>query len=123
MREKNVREINLTKENICFANKISVEDNVIAAECTLLFDVDKYFGTETEDDEDVWINFYVFWSPDTDKYKALYTINSPDGNEEFAWDLTDEDIKVIKSAIEDYAKEEYEDISGLIEDYHNVIGE
>lgn len=45
MREKNVREINLTKENICFANKISVEDNVIAAECTLLFDVDKYFGT------------------------------------------------------------------------------
>lgn len=41
MREKNVREINLTKENICFANKISVEDNVIAAECTLLFDVDK----------------------------------------------------------------------------------
>lgn len=87
------------------------------------FDVDKYFGTETEDDEDVWINFYVFWNPDTDKYKALYTINSPDGNEEFAWDLTDEDIKVIKSAIEDYAKEEYGDISGLIEDYHNVIGE
>ena len=35
MREKNVREINLTKENICFTNKISVEDNVIAAECTL----------------------------------------------------------------------------------------
>ena len=34
MREKNVREINLTKENIFFANKISVEDNVIAAECT-----------------------------------------------------------------------------------------
>ena len=30
MREKNVREINLTKENICFANKISVEDNVTA---------------------------------------------------------------------------------------------
>ena len=28
MREKNVREINLTKENICFANKISVEDNL-----------------------------------------------------------------------------------------------
>lgn len=47
MREKNVREINLTKENICFANKISVEDNVIAAECTLLFDVDKYFGTRS----------------------------------------------------------------------------
>ena len=37
MREKNVREINLTKENICFANKISVEDNVIAAECTLAY--------------------------------------------------------------------------------------
>ncbi len=50
MREKNVREINLTKENICFANKISVEDNVIAAECTLLFDVDKYFGTTIKKD-------------------------------------------------------------------------
>lgn len=25
MREKNVREINLTKENICFANKINYE--------------------------------------------------------------------------------------------------
>lgn len=87
------------------------------------FDVDKYFGTETEDDEDVWINFYVFWNPDKDTYKALYTINGPDKEEEFAWDLTDEDIQVIKSAIEDYAKAEYGDISGLIEDYHNDIGE
>ena len=55
MREKNVREINLTKENICFANKISVEDNVIAAECTLLFDVDKYFGTTIK------LSRYVFF--------------------------------------------------------------
>lgn len=62
MREKNVREINLTKENICFANKISVEDNVIAAECTLLFDVDKYFGTTTKKDN-TWISFDVCWTP------------------------------------------------------------
>ena len=62
MREKNVREINLTKENICFANKISVEDNVIAAECTLLFDVDKYFGTTIKKDN-TWISFDVCWTP------------------------------------------------------------
>ena len=87
------------------------------------FDVDKYFGTETEDNDMMWVNFYVTWNPNTDTYKASYTLVSPDGDEEFEWELTDEDIKVIKSAIEDYAEEEYGDISGLIEDYHNVIGE
>lgn len=86
------------------------------------FDVDKYFGTETEDDENVWINFYVTWNPDTDTYKASYTIVSPDEDKEFSWELIDEDIKAIKSAIEDYAKEEFGDISGLIEDYHKVTG-
>lgn len=76
MREKNVREINLTKENICFTNKISVEDNVIAAECTLLFDVDKYFGTTTKKDN-TWISFDVCWTPNGSVH-AEYRLRSFD---------------------------------------------
>ena len=76
MREKNVREINLTKENICFANKISVEDNVIAAECTLLFDVDKYFGTTIKKDN-TWISFDVCWTPNGSVH-AEYRLRSFD---------------------------------------------
>ena len=78
MREKNVREINLTKENICFANKISVEDNVIAAECTLLFDVDKYFGTTTKKDN-TWISFDVCWTPNGSVHAEFQLAGRRDG--------------------------------------------
>lgn len=60
MREKNVREINLTKENICFANKISVEDNVIAAECTLLDKMEEYCMQETGKTlQELWDSYEV----------------------------------------------------------------
>lgn len=55
--EKKMCEKSILQKKI-FASliKISVEDNVIAAECTLLFDVDKYFGTTTKKDN-TWISF------------------------------------------------------------------
>ena len=95
MREKNVREINLTKENICFANKISVEDNVIAAECTLLFDVDKYFGTTTKKDN-TWISFDVCWTPNGSVH-AEYRLRSFDDCCKCLvdWRLTEEEQEII----------------------------
>lgn len=117
------RQIELKADDIRAIDPEYDENTGISFYLETWFDVDKYFGTETEDDDDVWINFYVTWKPDTDTYKALYTINSPDGDEEFEWELTDEDIRVIKLAIEDYAKSEFGGIDGLIEDYYNVTGD
>lgn len=106
MREKNVREINLTKENICFANKISVEDNVIAAECTLLFDVDKYFGTTTKKDN-TWISFDVCWTPNGSVH-AEYRLRSFDDCCKCLvdWHLTEEEQKIILDKMEEYCMQE-----------------
>lgn len=106
MREKNVREINLTKENICFANKISVEDNVIAAECTLLFDVDKYFGTTTKKDN-TWISFDVCWTPNGSVH-AEYRLRSFDDCCKCLvdWRLTEEEQEIILDKMEEYCMQE-----------------
>ena len=87
MREKNVREINLTKENICFANKISVEDNVIAAECTLLFDVG--------------------WTPNGAVH-AEYRLRSFDDccKRLVDWRLTEEEQEIILDKMEEYCMQE-----------------
>jgi len=106
MREKNVREINLTKENICFANKISVEDNVIAAECTLLFDVDKYFGTTIKKDN-TWISFDVCWTPNGSVH-AEYRLRSFDDccKRLVDWRLTEEEQEIILDKMEEYCMQE-----------------
>lgn len=106
MREKNVREINLTKENICFANKISVEDNVIAAECTLLFDVDKYFRTTIKKDN-TWISFDVCWTPNGSVH-AEYRLRSFDDccKRLVDWRLTEEEQEIILDKMEEYCMQE-----------------
>ena len=48
---------------------------------------------------------YLVWTPSTDKFKATYTINTPYSDEEFDWELTEDEKKLFKSAIEDYARD------------------
>lgn len=98
------RQIELNKDSIRLMDA-EFEKEGISFYVETWFDVDKYFGTNTKDDENVWINMYLVWTPSTDKFKASYTINTPYGDEEFDWKLTDDEKKLFKSAIEDYARD------------------
>ena len=94
------------KRKYCFTNKISVEDNVIAAECTLLFDVDKYFGTTTKKDN-TWISFDVCWTPNGSVH-AEYRLRSFDECCKCLvdWRLTEEEQEIILDKMEEYCMQE-----------------
>ena len=99
-----IRQIELNKDNIRLVDA-EFDEKGISFYVETWFDVDKYFGTDTKDDENAWINMYLVWTPSTDKFKATYTINTPYSDEEFDWKLTDDEKKLFKSAIEDYARD------------------
>lgn len=71
-----------------------------ATECW--FDVDKYFGTDTRDDDDTWINFYIFYHRKEDKITAEYTIDRPDNPEYLEWELTSEEQKFLREKLDEF---------------------
>lgn len=99
-----MREINIIKENIRCCDEICVEDNAISATYELWFDVDKYFGTDTRDRDDAWINFYTYWRPNG-LISAEYYLDTDDDCKVFAWDLTEEEQKFFLDKMEKYCKE------------------
>ena len=47
------------------------------------FDVDKKFGTNTKDDDDVWLNVYAKYNPFDDTLRIECEIDKPKGSEYF----------------------------------------
>lgn len=98
------REMDITKEDIRCCDEICVEDNVISIAYELRFDVDKYFGTDTRDKDDTWINFYTYWKPNG-LVTAEYYLDSNDDCKVFAWPLTEDEEKFFLRKMEAYCKE------------------
>lgn len=73
-------------------------------EFELWFDVDAYFGTDTKDDDDKWVNFYVLYTKEAEM-KAYYTLDSSKSTETHEWFLTPEEKARLFSIMNDYAKE------------------
>lgn len=60
------RNLDITEQTInCFGDlEVDLDKGFIEAAYELWFDVDRYFGTDTRDKDDTWINFYTRWHPD-----------------------------------------------------------
>jgi hypothetical protein len=99
-----VREIDITKEDVRCYDGICVEDNVISITYELWFDVDKYFGTDTRDKDDTWINFYTYWKPNG-HVSAEYYLDSDDDCKVFDWSLTENEKEFFLHKMEAYCKE------------------
>ena len=73
------RNLDITEQTInCFGDlEVDLDKGFIEAAYELWFDVDRYFGTDTRDRDDTWINFYTRWHPDrtiTAKKKLLLLV-------------------------------------------------
>ena len=60
------RNLDITEQTInCVGDlEVDLDKGFIEAAYELWFDVDRYFGTDTRDKDDTWINFYTRWHPD-----------------------------------------------------------
>ena len=99
-----VRQLDITQMDIRCCD-LYIEDDSINIQYELWFDVDKYFGWQTEDIDGVWINFYTDWHPDGN-ITASYSV---DGELYFheVWSLTTEEIEFFKNKMEEYCQESY----------------
>ena len=71
------------------------------------FDVDKKFGTNTKDDDDVWLNMYAKYNPFDDSLRVECEIDKPKGSEYFDYTPTEAEERLIKDMIEETIKSEY----------------
>lgn len=97
-----MRNIDITKQDIrCCPYDFYVEPDNINVGYELWFDVDEYFGTNTHDNDSVWINFYTYYNKDG-SIEATYAIDSDTDYETFDWELTDEEKIFFKNKMEEY---------------------
>jgi len=98
------RQIDITKQDIRCCDELIIDDDNIEATYELWFDVDKYFGTETMNDDSTWINFYTFWYPDG-TITAWYCIDSELTSEHKFWKLTEEEKEFFRNKMENYCQQ------------------
>ena len=97
------RQIDITKQDIRGCDELVFFDNYINVTYELWFDVDKYFGTQINDLDSTWINFYTDWYPDG-TIKACYCIDGNLSSEYFDWKLTDEETEFFRNLMEEYCQ-------------------
>ncbi len=99
------RKLDITKTKIdTYDMEIDLEEDRLIFRCLLPFDADKYFGTDTQGNDQKWINFYTYWSPENG-VTAAYEIDSDDNNEMFDWNLTREEKKFFLQKMEECCKQ------------------
>lgn len=114
------RQIDLKEDNVRLmepefvANQPAIEFYV-----ETWFDTDLYFGTEVNDEEDIWINMYLRYNFETGKLSAIYiVVDSNRGDQDFDWELTADEEKMFKKLLDEYAQDDgFKDISEWAEEY------
>lgn len=116
------REIDITKESVNCCNELVVdtEKDYIEAYYELWADVDRYFGTNTRDDDSAWINFYTYWHPDG-HITASYYLEADDTSEEYDWPLTEEEQEFFRKKMEEYCQ--FSEHASLQEVYEEELKE
>lgn len=116
LNSRDSKERKMTKNNELERKDIVVDrdmdvDCENAAEITAYletwFDVDKKFGTNTKDDDDVWLNVYAKYNPFDDSLRIECEIDKPKGSEYFDYTPTEAEERLIKDMIAEKIKAEY----------------
>lgn len=98
-----MRKLDITKENLNCCGDIFLDLDCINITYELWFDVDKYFGTETNSSDDIWVDFFTYWYPDGN-VSAVYCLDSDTDYKSYDWELTEEEKKFFLQKMEEYCK-------------------
>ena len=105
-----MRNINLLNADIRYCDDVLLTDDAeleFAWQCW--FDVDLYFGVNTKNDDEKWIDFMTYWNKATDDITAIYVIDTKDGFEQHDWKLTDEEKAFLRKKMEAYIRKSFVD--------------
>lgn len=97
--------INLLEQDIRCCDEITEEEESFSFTYELWFDVDSYFGTQTKDYDDTWINFYTMYYPETKSVEAIMCIDTDGSNETYSWQLTEAEKEFLLSLMKNYAEQ------------------
>lgn len=102
-----MRDINLLEQDIRCCDEILIEKIngrwLADFEFECWFDADAYFGINTRDDEEVYVNFYVDYIYDTKDLEAKYELLYEDDHFCVDWELTEDEKVLLKKKMEEYA--------------------
>lgn len=102
------RRVELTKDRVKIQDPYGYDDGYVDFFVCLEVNYDYYFGTDTDESETDWVDFYVRYNKITKKITSYYNISKPDGDWdcENDWELTDEEQSMFKELMEEFAKNE-----------------
>lgn len=109
----------LTKNDIEVCD-LEINDNgdSISAYLETFFDVDKKFGTNVNDDDDAWVNFYAEYFPESGELKCTYVIDRTNSSEEHEYIPSPAEKRLIISKMEEVCRKESAcSMEELLEEY------
>lgn len=111
-----MRDIDLLMQDIrCCDEVVMTEENKLEFTWECWFDVDAYFGTDTQHGDEVWLDFLTYWDRFSNEVTAFYVVNSDSKIERHEWKLTGEEQKFLRQKMEQY-------IGGLVKFYDDCDG-
>lgn len=100
---RNETAVNLLEQDIRCCGEIIEENDCLSFTYELWFDVDRYFGTNTIDDDGTWINFYTYFYPETEQVEAVMCITMVVTSEIYSWQLIDDEKNFLLELMKSYA--------------------
>ena len=117
--QREIKMTDLTNDEIYTCDEVLLERDRLNFVWELWFDVDKYFGTETRDYDDRWVNFYTDWDPSDDSVIGYLVVDRDDRTDESYWDLTKEEQDFLRNKMTERAKfDGYGSLMEMYEDYY-----
>lgn len=98
--------IDITKQRINCIDDFEVDEKWISVGYETWFDVDEYFGTDTNGNSDIWVNFYTFYYKDG-HVEAEYAIDSDTSYDMYDWKLTDKEQLFFLKLMQNYCYKLY----------------
>lgn len=98
----------LVRDDIKIGNEIEIlDESVIEVQIECWFDVDKKFGTNTHEKDDVWINLYAEYNHADSGLNMTVVVDDPDDYGAFKYEPTNNEKELIITMIEEKVQELY----------------
>lgn len=98
----------ITEQGISCFDDFEVDEKWISVGYEIGFDVDEYFGTNTNSDSDIWVSFWTYYYKDG-HVEAVYAVGSDTSYEydTYDWKLTDKEQLFFLKLMQNYCYKLY----------------